>query len=208
MNLIRQLKKKKKICFLIKNLICTWTLQKLQMGIWWFVLWCWRLEDKEQKLLAMEVSNAFSMSLVTCCLIRVIAYSMSSASHGNVRGPVLCDPNSSYGISNSSRMIWLLRHWRGSKRRFWSEECTTKQPFSAFAADVQQDFLVSVFPTVCGSVILFRLITACFCHFLAILGSFLGLIVLLLLYKGKDLWRNCASKSTRGVKSECWSCDG
>ncbi|KAI5582778.1 hypothetical protein BDE02_07G107800 [Populus trichocarpa] len=37
----------------------------------------------------MDNNNAFSTSLVTCCLIKAIAYSTSSASHGNVRCPLL-----------------------------------------------------------------------------------------------------------------------
>jgi len=49
----------------------------------------------EHRLLNMVISNAFSTSLAAFCWIRVIAYSMKIASHGNMRGPLLVNPNSS-----------------------------------------------------------------------------------------------------------------
>lgn len=137
----------------------------------------------------MDIKKAFSTSLVTFCLIKVIAYSISSESHGSERGPLLCNPNSSSAILNSSWIISLLRYSKGRRKRFLSTVYTAKWPFSAIG-----ELLVSAGPVVCGNAILFRLIAASFCHFLANLMSFLVLTILLL-YKlngklcGRKWWK-------------------
>ena len=83
--------------------------QMLHIGNWWSVSWWWRFEYNEQGLLVMDIDIAFSTSQVTCCLIKAIAYSISSASHDKVRGPLLESPNSSFSDNFIVKIILRKR---------------------------------------------------------------------------------------------------
>uniref|UniRef100_A0A2P2QRW3 Uncharacterized protein n=1 Tax=Rhizophora mucronata TaxID=61149 RepID=A0A2P2QRW3_RHIMU len=78
----------------------------------------------------MDITRAFCISLSTRCLIKDTAYSIRTASHGSVIGPLLGRPNSSSDIAKSSLNMRLLRYDIGNMKRFLSAVHTTKRPLS------------------------------------------------------------------------------
>nr|CAD1821291.1 unnamed protein product [Ananas comosus var. bracteatus] len=79
----------------------------------------------------MELRSALSTSSDTRLLSKDIAYSMKTASQGNVIGASHVYPNSSSDILNSSAKILLLRYANGTMSRFPSILYKTQCPFSA-----------------------------------------------------------------------------
>ena len=154
----------------------------------------------------MAVSNAFSRSLAMDCWTREIIYSMKTASQGKVMGPLLGSPNSSSDILKSSLKMLLLRYGKGTTKRLSSELYTTKWPFSAVDDVLQLSASTSLL--VLGNEILFLLMAAIFCHFLAILMSFLALIILFGCVKSR--WETSRLKEKevldlRTLKWYCWA---
>ena len=120
---------------------------------------------------------------------------MKTESQGNVIGPSLCSPNSSSDILKSSLKMLLLRYTKGIINRLLSVGYTTKWPLSA--TDVLQ-VPASISASVLGEEILFLPRAALLCHFLAILMSFLGLIM----FSNPVLWMDdFEKKENRRLRS-------
>ena len=119
-------------------------------------------------------------------------------------GPLLGSPNSSSDILKTSLKMLLLRNIKGIIKRLWSAVYTTKWPL--FSTDVMQ-LSASSLLFVLDEEILFLPRAAILCHFLAILLSFLGLILLpYSVYYGLNGFRKKRKEDSdlRTVKCFCW----
>jgi hypothetical protein len=112
---------------------------------------------------------------VTLCSIKAIAYSISFASHGKVRCPLLGSPNFSSASLSSPSTISLLRD-NLKEAETVSDQQSTQQ-------NDPSQLLLMCYNRLCLVVAVRfspRLIAAIFCHFLASLMSFFALIILFL----------------------------
>ncbi|KHG03379.1 Translocase, chloroplastic -like protein [Gossypium arboreum] len=124
----------------------------------------------------LPTGSMLSPHLYLVSFLSKLLYSIKVASQGKIRSPLPGTPNSSSAKLNSSMTISFLRYSKGSTKRLRSTLYTTKWPFSA-TVDVLLLF-VSVSKVAVGNVILFLLIAAILCHFLANWISFLALTIL------------------------------